>query len=52
MTIIITHCGFPTGPKKQYQFPLLTMATIPGDGFIADARITRRVSHAVGWVRP
>lgn len=49
MTIVIIHCGFPTGPRKEYQFPLLRMATTPGDGFIADARITKGVSHG-SWV--
>lgn len=49
MTLVITHCGFPAGPRKEYQLPLLRTATIPGDGFIADARITKSVSHS-SWV--
>lgn len=47
--VIITHCGLPNGPRKEYPFLHLRMATILTDGSIVDSCITNSFLIAVRW---
>lgn len=47
--VIITHCGMPNGPRKEYPFLHPRLATILKDGPITGACITKSFPIAVGW---
>lgn len=47
--VIITHCGLPNGPRKEYPFLHFRMATILKDGSITGACITKSFPIAIGW---